>query len=197
MIKRLFYILIAVFLAFNVWATDPFFDEIFSGGEGVSCSVSNDSEQWAPDTQDDTNYAQSAWLAQRFTIAAQITVTGYLIDVDDQGDNDELVTVSIFNGDATDPTEPEDAVANSSITVDTDLLPDALTTDYFYELASPIVLPAGTYWVVQQEVGAAALFTNWDSTSTGDRKCYSINSGANWTCEDNQAYDMEIWGCGP
>lgn len=117
MIKRILPFLIVIFLAFNVWATDPFFDEIFSGGEGVSCSVSNDSEQWAPFDQGDTNYAQSAWLANKSIIGSQITVTGYLVDTSDVGGSGTVRMVIMDHDSGNDQPDETSEVADSSVKI--------------------------------------------------------------------------------
>lgn len=171
-------------------------------GAGVSaaapaCSTTNDEALYTPQGQGGDGSSSVAWLANKFTIASNKTVTLYKIKTCDNGSNTGTSRVVLMNHDSgnNQPDETSE-VASSSVSLASTSIPDCGTPGYVdYTLGVVLSLSAGTYWIVQQETESSQHDTNYDLSSTGDRACYSTDSGASWSCTADASYDMAVWGC--
>jgi hypothetical protein len=163
---------------------------------GGSCTTGTDKFLWSAD-QTDSAGSSVTWKAQKFTIAAQKSVTMYQIGQCDDNADTGNARIVIMNHDAVNDYPDETSeVSNSAMTKAANLIQACSThTLEDYELAATLTLPAGTYWLVSQEQNSADLNTGYSTAATGERVCYSSDSGSNWSCVDNTAYHMEVWGC--
>lgn len=165
-----------------------------SGVSAAACTVDNDSQLWHPTTQPGISDSGAAWVATKFTLAAANTITLYKIKESDSGSDTGNERIVIMNHDSeNDYPDETSEIANSTVSTAMSSVP-ASPTVISHILSSTIVLPAGTYWLVNQEENSADRYVRYVA-STGDRACYSANSGLTWSCTANTTYDMELWGC--
>jgi hypothetical protein len=158
----------------------------------LTCTTSDDSEISHPVTQPGTSSDSTTWTAQKITLSATTRITAYKILLCDTGDTGSQTT-ALYSHDA-DNDKPASLVTGSDINVaSTEFSACPTAAEYDFALDTPKEVSAGTYWIVNYEVDSAAKTVKY-ATSTGDRVCYSSN-GSTWTCVDNTAYDMELWGC--
>jgi len=176
-------------------AMSPTFMGGCGGAGAASCTTANDGKLEYPVTQPGVTAGTSAYNALKIVLSAETTVTTYKIRILDDGANAGSVTAALYNDDGAGATsKPTTAVADSSKNLASSAFSDSPNyTVIDFDLATPLVVSAGTYWIVNYEVDGAAR-GNPSAVSTGDRVCYSTN-GSTWTCADNNAYDMELWGC--
>ena len=193
MLKKLIIVIILSIFCFGFTIQDMHKRVIAIKNTSVSCSTANDSQQWVPTSQCDSFGTTNTWSATEFTIASQITVTGYLIDLRDNSGGDTGSTRVVVVDDSGGEPDETSEISGSAIQVACTSIPNSYE-QYFFELASPLVLPSGTYWVIIQEIDSAVLNTHYCSTSTGDARAYSDN-GTTWTVSSGQSLDVEIWGC--
>lgn len=165
-------------------------------GKTVPCTVANDSALYEPVDTDFTDGSSRTWVANKVVFASQVTVTLYKSYACDNGSDAGTIDMLLMSHDAgNDYPDETSEVADSTKSLAASALTDCASyvSDEFV-LATPLVVAAGTYWVVNKEVGSNTL-KGYDSISTGDRMCYSDNSGTDWTCYDNQGFNLEVWGC--
>lgn len=168
-------------------------------GGGVSaaagCTVDSDKKLWNPVTQPGTTQSLIAWKAQKFVLAAEKTITGYNVK---NCDNNQTGSVSlmIMNNDGSNYPNEESIVPDSTVTKAHSAIVDCGTgTVEFWQLATPITLAAGTYWVTSKEVDGAD-YAQYYATSTGDVVSYDAAGNGTWdTLATNTAYDIEVYGC--
>ena len=196
--KLILSLLFVLCLSFQASAWNPM---VMGSGVGSPvCSTANDEALYVPTGQDgDSPNADAVYVANKLTFAAQKTVTMYQFkSCDNSGSDTGSQTLCLYDDDGGGATsEPTTIVANSSINKAASTLGDCATQNQDdYELASSLVVSAGTYWVVAIEVDSADILKEFDSSSGSgsERKCYSAD-GTNWTCDDNKEYNMEVWGC--
>ena len=160
-----------------------------------SCTTADDVKVWGPVGVAPDVSASEPWMGQRIILTAQTLVTMYRITGCEDAHTGTL-DVMVMNNGANEPNEGS-IVANSTKSLGHASMADCypITPTLDFEVASPFLLDAGTYWVVTKEISSYSLLASHDTTSTGDRYCYSINSGANWTCADNSAINYAVWGC--
>lgn len=167
-----------------------------TGGGAAACTTSTDSKLEYPVTQPGTTHGgDSTWNALKIVLDATTTITSYKCLVCDKGSDAGTVVTRLYNDDGNGATsKPTTEVASSSKSLATSTFTDCTGESVIdFDLATPLQVSAGTYWIVSTEVDAA----NRDSlyvASAGDRICYSSN-GSDWTCGNDSAYDMELWGC--
>lgn len=174
--------------ALDDWTTD-FTNETAPAG----CTVVNDG------VLDDANYhtevailtcsASTYWAAK---VSISGTVTVYTI----RGDEDLTGTVyaELWTHDA-DNDEPESLVADTTVAVAHDSLPQEGHGDYDFVLTTPKAGLSGTYWVV---VRASADSYGWarNSSCPGARISRSQDSGDTWNLEaDDQCLSVKVLGC--
>jgi len=160
-----------------------------------TCTTSNDSQQWAPFTLDSDASSNSDYKAVRVVLSETKTFTMYKVRSCDQGSDTGNLRVSIVNGNSTEPDET-DEIPNSAVTKNASDLTDCTSYGYDeYVLSTPFTLSAGTYWLLIKEENSADILVRYAWGSTGDRRCWSDDSGVNWSCNDDDALNAEIWGC--
>lgn len=195
---RLFkYILIICFCLVISSANAGRMDYLKGVASTVTCSTANDVELWAPTDQSGGDTGSADLICQKFTIAAQKTITGYNIKVCDNNSDTGDFDFEIYNHDAgNDYPDETSLVANSTKNTNASALGDCGSpAEYFVELASTFDLPSGTYWMCRDENNGADVVIEKDNTSAGDRFCYSTDGGSNWTCVDDVSQNFELWGC--
>lgn len=201
--KRLLTLFLVLWCS-TAWAVEPIdlargFNPYVAGAgvaAGVSCTTSNDGVLAEPVTQPGTGNSDMQWTCLKFTLAAQKTITAYKILECDNNSDTGNTRVQILNHDAAND-YPDDTslVSNTNVSMNMSSVSNCATKQTSeYNLATPQVLASGTYWVCSLAENSANRFVFYE-TSTGNRACYSSNTGVTWTCIANTAYDMEVWGC--
>jgi len=221
--KKILYLIICLFIAFPCYAAiDTFEGETVTDAntiEGVSttdtvegqtlkasvsCTTDIDSAQWTPVDQTDNATVLGAYEAQKFTIASQVTVTLYKTILCDNNQTGSIEIVLMTNDDNEGSPEPDcttscatNEVPGSSVTLaHGDITNCGAYIAQDFVLATPLVLPSGTYWMVHKRLGGSQAKFQYDASSTPDRFCEDTD-GLSWTCYDNKALDIELWGCNP
>jgi len=199
--KKLLFIAILFFSSLASAGFLQMQEQIIMSKQIAVCTTANDSSQWTPIGQSlDDGTANATWVAQKIVLGSQITVTMYqFYSCDNSGSDTGSQTLLLMDHDAVNDYPDETSeVANSSINLSTSILGTCDTQNQDdYALASPLVVAAGTYWVVAKEIDSANTLKVRDTSSIGDRRCYSTDAGTNWTCSDDSAYNFEVWGCTP
>jgi len=184
---------ILLLFSIPVFAMPPFV--MNSGVQTQDCNLNNDSSIWSTNQDGDTTKT-ATWRAQKITLAAETTVTSYLQTLC-EGNQTGSVTMVLMNHDSgNDYPDETSEVANTDSTVTAANISDCYPVESTeFDLASPTLVSSGTYWIVVKEIGGISARTYTDSSSSGDRYCYSEDSGSTWTCSDNVAMHVELWGC--
>jgi len=161
--------------------------------QAVSCTTADDSEIYHPVSQDGTGYSTLGYAATKVTLSSATMVTTFLAKICDIVTTSGTVTMLLYSHNAGSD-EPDDAIADTDSTVSYTEIADCDTTEVQnFDLGTPKLVSAGTYWIVSRE-NADTNRRQFYTASVGDRRCYS-SDGTSWTCTNDSAYDMEVWGC--
>lgn len=193
--KRIAFCLLWLFLVLPVHAQE--YDYVAgSGGAAASCTTASDSEIFSPVTQPGTSKGETAYNAVKITLASETTITTYKVRICDANSDVGSVSTGLYNDDGNGATsKPTTLVADTSKNLASSSFVNCDSNSVIdFDLATPKVVSAGTYWIVSWELDSANRANWYPASSTGNRVCYSAN-GSSWTCADNAAYDMELWGC--
>lgn len=168
-----------------------------STGSGAAiCTTASASSLEHSVTQPGTSVgATSAYNALKIVLDATTTITAYKNRECAQAAADDDVTVSLYTHNAGTDKPDTEVSGSASQAVSTSTFTDCTGNSVIeFALATPLTgVAAGTYWIVDKR--SANLRNNiYAATSPGDRACYGSN-GSTWTCVDDTAYDMELWGC--
>ncbi len=174
-------------------------------GGGPACTTADDSDlqDWhtAPCDSDDAdqNIANDRFLAVSFTLAAQSTITEYLIRIrDDDADGD--CVAQIYNNNATpDPDEPDysSPVAGTDVTVGNADIDDTMEDQLFTLGTEKEGMAAGIYWLVVKSTGGSTPHFQWARDTNGCNYTaeYSTDSGSSWSTESSRGYRHIVRGC--
>lgn len=166
---------------------------VAAGVGAASCTTDNDGKIWEPTTQNGGGSSSVTWVASKITISANSTITMYKSKETDDAATGNIKMLLMNHDAVNDQPDETSIVANSTITKNNGDIPGTPTVNE-YVLPSTFNLTVGTYWLVSQEENGMAR-GQFFSSSSGNRACYSNNSGSTWTCTADYSYDMEVWGC--
>lgn len=160
-----------------------------------SCTTADDSLLYIPTgIGGDTTDADDI-VCQKFTLSVETMVTEYIVDMCEANQTGSL-TVFLFGHDAVNNYPDEtNLIANSTVTLQDEDIADCFPrVAVTATLGTPILVDANTYWVCTDKT---SIDRRWslDTSSSGDRKCYSNDAGSTWTCANDAAVDVEVWGC--
>ena len=167
-----------------------FFIQPAPSGGGGACTTSNDGVVAAVAGTSSGLYNIGA-SGSRISITATTDVTEYVIQVCDSGSNAGSIDVTLFSDNANEPGSTVDSGLTKEIP--TSALPDCDSYDYTTVTLDATYqnLPAGTYWLHVQEIGAAIVKVGY-SIATGEKWCVDPE----WDCYvDYQGGEMEVYGC--
>lgn len=180
------------------WQEARMLQGIVASGVSVACTTGSDSKIIDEQIVGAESTYFDNFQAAPFTLAATTTITEYRIyGADGYADNDPngIVTVQIWNGDATDPVDGG-AITGTDVTYGAGTYPFDLAKSWVtFTLATPTQLAAGTYWLVMTH---SAAYPYWGCHYlAGKRRCKDADGAGAWTCADDYGRVFEVWGCTP
>ena len=169
---------------------------------GTVCSTSTDSkliDRLSFGTGDPYIDTKDVYLAVKFTIAADSTITQYVVRYCDSNADTGTVSTMIYDDDGNGATsKPTTIVADTTKTITSSAISaecETATGTDIITLDAPKALSAGTYWLVSKENSLAN--RGWAyKVVTGEKLCQSTD-GASWSCASNYAFQMDVMGCQP
>lgn len=160
-----------------------------------SCTTADDTELYVPTGQAVDTTSTAVWSAQKTTLGSQSMITSYLA-VMCASNSSGSSTILLMGHDAVnDYPDETNEIANTDKNIAATSIDSCYPlTEHSFDLATPTLVNAGTYWVVHKEVGSS-MFISKDTSSSGERFCLSNDSGSNWTCTNDNSINIEVWGC--
>lgn len=220
MFKKLLPFIFSLFLCFNAWAQDPppihYWDLYIGGSPSVAgcttandTTLSNDSINYGDADNNniainDTTKRKASW----FTLAAQSTITQYIVRLYKLGATDDFTLYCSLYTNCTgagapdagcaEANNPAAEIADTSATISSADLTEDVYVDEELTLATPkAALAAGTYWLVCKLSARTSGTASWayDNNSVTGGRYASNDAGTGWTDTANQTQRFKVLGC--